>query len=251
MKASTFLSLTAGIALLLATPAFAQPGGGDRGGFGGRGFGGPGGGGMSGLLMNEQVQDEIELVEEQKAELRDLAEEIRDDMRSEMGSLFQGMRDLSEDERREKFGEIRTKMESFQKQAESKIEEVLLPHQFERLKQLNVQQQINGGGGGATGLLQGPLADELGITDEQREEMMAKSQELQADVEKKIQKLREEAREELMSVLTPEQRSKLEKMAGDRFDLPPGGGFRGDRGPGGPRGGQGGRPARGSDQPDA
>jgi Spy/CpxP family protein refolding chaperone len=243
-----FVVAIAALALAAAAPSWAQPGGG-RGGFGG-GRGG-GGFGMTGLLMNEDVQKEIELVDDQVDELQQLGEELRDEMRSEMGSMFQEMRDATDEEREAMREEIGEKMAEFQKKAEGRVKDVLLPHQFDRLKQINTQQQLNAGGG--QGLMRGPLAEELGITDAQREELAEKAREVQEEMQKKIAELRAEAQDDLLSVLKPEQRKKLESMMGEKFEMEQPdfgrgqGGQRGQRG----QGGRGGRGDRGGNQPDA
>ncbi len=214
--------------VLLSATVMAQPGG--RGGFGGPG------GGMTGLLMSGDVRDELEISDEQLSDLRSMGEEMRDQMRS----MFQGMRDLSPEERRERFESMRADMEDMRLQAEDRMGEILLPHQMARLREINLQQQVRRGG--LQGALRGELAQELGISEEQREELAAKAQELQQDLQEKIEQLRKDAREELMSLLTPDQRSKLESMMGSEFEMQ-------ERGFGSRRGGPGGRERGGRGRP--
>ncbi len=218
-------SVVALVIALSCAPAIAQPGG--RGGFGGRG-----GGGMAGLLMSDEVREELEISEDQQADLRAMGDEMRDQMRS----MFEGMRDLPEDERRARFATIREDMQDLQAEAEGRLQDVLLPHQVARLKEINLQQQVRRDG--LSGALRGDLAEELGITDEQREQMVAKAQELQAEMQQKIAELRKDAQDELMSLLTAEQRSKIESMLGTDFEMQERG-FGGRRGGGGTRGGRG------------
>lgn len=211
----TFLSRIAPLAvavaatLMLTSSAFAQPGGGR--GFGGRGGGG---GGLGGLLRSTEVQDEIELVDEQKEELQSINADVRDQMRS----LFEGMRDLSADERREKMQDMRGEMEEIRASVEGQIKDVLLPHQYDRLQQVNLQQNIRRRG--FSGALRGDMAEKLGITEEQLEKMTTRAQELQVEMQEKIAQLRKDSQDELRQMLTPEQRSKLEEMVGTSFDMP-------------------------------
>ena len=72
------------------------------------------------------------------------------------------------------------------------------------------------GTGGA--LANEALAEALGITPEQQERLRAKQEEVAKDVQKKIAEIHREAREELLSVLTPTQRKKLEEMLGEPFE---------------------------------
>jgi Spy/CpxP family protein refolding chaperone len=225
--------------LVAAGLSFAQPpgGGGPRGG-----PGGPfGGGGVLGLAQQQEVQQEIELSEDQQAQLKTLSDTIRSEARDQMQDMFQGMRDLSDEERQAKFAEIRIKFEEINKDAEARMQSVLMPHQIDRLKQIDLQSRIQRGG--AAALSEGELADTLGLSESQRDQIREKSEEVQKDLQAKISQLRVDARNQLLEVLTPEQRSKLESMMGAEFAVPEpqfgGPGGRGGRGFG--VGGRGGR----------
>jgi Spy/CpxP family protein refolding chaperone len=121
------------------------------------------------------------------------------------------------------------------KDLEARLKKELLPHQFERLKQIDVQSRIQQRGAGA--LTSGELAEALDLTDEQREKLEQRAAEVQEELQEKIAKLRIEARNKMLDVLTPEQRAKLESMMGDAFAMPEGG--PGGFGRGGGRGGFG------------
>jgi len=198
---------------LASSPALAQRGG--PGGFGG-GFGGAGGGafGQIGLLDNEDVRKELEIVDEQVDKLTAL----RDKMREEMRSQFQGLRDLSEDERRAKFEEMRTKMEERGKEMQKEVDDILLPQQRERLSQISLQQRLQRAGT-VQGLTSGELAEQLGISDEQKAKMEEAAKEAEKDLQKAIAKARAEAREKILSTLTPEQKDKIKKMLGSEFTM--------------------------------
>lgn len=229
--------------VVVSCPALAQPGGGR--GFGGRGGGGGGGGGITDLLRSEQVRAELEIVDDQLEDIQSIEREIRDEMRS----MFQGMRDMSPEERRERMESMRGEMEEIRASINEQVKDVLLPHQFERLEQIQVQQQVARQGMG--GALSGALAEKLGITEEQQEQMAAKARELQAEIQEKTAQLRQEAQDELLGMLTSEQRAKIEEMMGTKFDLPQGRNF-GGRGAGGnQRGNRGDRGNRGGGRPQA
>jgi len=243
---SRFASLAAVFSLLLV-PALllAQPpGGGFRGGPGGPG-GLFGNGGIANLLQTQEVQSELELNDDQLEKLRAMGDEVRNQIRDEMQGAFQGMRDMTDEERQAKFEEIRAKVDVMRKDGEAKVQKLLLPHQWDRLKQLDLQQRIQQGG--ANALTEGELADTLGLTDAQKEQLKQKSEEVQKSLQDKISQLRADARNQLLDVLTSEQRAKLQTMMGDQFKLPDnppgppqfnrragrnGGGGRGNRGEG-------------------
>jgi Spy/CpxP family protein refolding chaperone len=248
----TWWTLAALVALLTAwtaAPLAAQgPGGPGRGP---RGFGR---GGMqfsaTDLVMIPQVAKEIELVDDQRASLEKLAEESREQMRG----MFEGLRDLSEEERRQKFEEMREKMEASREELTKKVEEVLLPHQRDRLKEISIQIR------GTAALDDKAVAESLGISDEQKEKITAardesreKSRELfeaaraeggggeREAMREKMESLRKETDEKILAVLSDDQRAKFDQLKGKAFEFdrsqlfrPPGGG-RGRRG--GPPGG--------------
>lgn len=266
----------AAVLALIATDVMAQGPGGRRGGPGGPGgpggfrggFGGPGGmmgrfggggGNMLGLVQIEKVQEELELLPDQKEALGKIAEGRPRPERPE-GIDF---RDRSEENRAklEEFMEkMRKEREEFETKAVAQLEEVLFPEQMERLKQIEVQTS------GVRALMIKHVADELKLTADQKEklegvsrevgeEMMGKMREIfssgdREGAREKIDELRKEGDEKILAVLTSEQRAQFDKMKGEPFEMPEmgrGGFGRGGRGgpggPGGPGGrGRGGRP---------
>jgi Spy/CpxP family protein refolding chaperone len=232
------------MAMLMSMPVLAQPQPPQPGGPGGPGFfGGPGGaggffggGGMLGLAQREEVQQELQLVDEQRDKVQGLADDMRNKIRDEMRPIFEQMRDLSDDERRAKFGEIRTKFESLNAEFEKQLDKVLLPHQVERLKQIDLQSRIQRQGTSA--LTSGDIAKTLDLTDEQREKLEKRAEEVRQELQAQIRQLQVDARKKMLDVLTPEQQAKLQKLMGEQFDLPEPqfGGFRGRGGRGGPDG---------------
>ncbi|WP_158261401.1 MULTISPECIES: hypothetical protein [Pirellulaceae] len=224
-------------AVVLATNSAMAQGPGGRGGPGGGGFGGgfggPGGGtDLFGLLNNESVQKELEVVPSQLDDIRKLGEEMRNSMRD----MFQGMRNASEDERREMF----SKLQSAREDVEKDLEKVLMPAQLQRLKQIQVQQQSRGRGG--VSFANPRIVEALGLSEAQLADLRDKAEELQNEMRAKVEELRKEADAELLQMLTPEQQKKWKEMMGEPFEMEqPRGGFQGgarggQRGPGG-RGG--------------
>jgi Spy/CpxP family protein refolding chaperone len=253
---TTIMILVAVSAVAMGSSVFAQPpaGGPPFGGGPGGPPGGPGGffggGGIAGILQIPEVQKEVELTDDQRTELGKLRTEIRDQIRNQMQDSFNGMRDLSDEERQARVDQIRTQMDTIRKDVEGKLQKVLLPNQFDRLKQIDLQSRIQREG--AAALAQGELADQLGLTDAQREQLQQKSEEVQKDLLAKIRQARLDARNQLLDVLTPDQKAKLDALMGTQFDLPegnpnPNGGQPGNRGGGRPgRGARGGRNAGGA-----
>lgn len=222
---------------------------GNRGGFG---FGGFGGGGFSGtgLLRVEKVQTELNLSEDQKTKIREIQEAARSSF--DFGSL----RDLSEEERRAKFTEMREKGEAAAKEASEKINGVLTTEQKNRLDQISLQLR------GIRAVADPEYASKLGISDDQKQkitdiyeaqrEMMGElfsrdqSREEREKNREKMDELRAETDKAVMDVLTADQRTKFEASQGAKFELDRSELFGSFRRPGG-NGGPGGRPQRGND----
>ncbi|GAB6167424.1 hypothetical protein JCM19992_34240 [Thermostilla marina] len=257
---------------MIAGSAMAQPGGrgGPGGGPGGQrgpgmfaGPGGPGGGGMGilGLLRIEQVQKEIELLDDQKADLEKLGEKAREAMRE----VFGDFRNLSREEMQQRREEIQKKMQEQQKKLQAEVEKILLPHQLERLEQIRIQLM------GIQALNDPEVAKKLNITDAQKEKIQKVQEQAREKMREAFQgmrggdgqrpdpeamrerftKLREQIEKDVLAVLTSEQKKKFEELKGEPFELdrsalfrgrgqgqgPGQGRFQGRGGQGGPRGG--------------
>ena len=233
-----FLTLATGITLCLCTADVMAQGRG-RGGQGGPGFarrGGGAAGGTAGLLRREDVRKELELTDEQLEDLQTLNEERGGFDRRALREELEG---LSDEERRERFMEIRDERETEMKE---KLSEVLLPFQVKRLEQISNQAASRSG---SRSLLDGPIAEKLKITDEQKDKIREKAEKLQKEFDEKVAKMRKTMQEEILEELSSSQRKEFEEMMGDDFKFDTNnqqqGGFGRDRG---------GRRGRGGDRGD-
>ena len=241
-------------------------GGGPGGGGGGGGRGGPGGGAQMGdpftLLRIEEVREEIDLDEDQTEALKTLSEDLRPE-RPE-GVDF---RSMGEEERREFFTKMQAELKEKTEAAQEQLSEVLTPGQMDRLQEISLQAR-------GAGALQDPkVAEQLKLTEEQQAELTKKNETVRDTMRERMReafsggdrdpeafaKIRAEIEEDVLSVLTPGQKTQFEEMKGEKFEMPErsfggrGGrdGRGGDRGEGGQRGGgrqrgggdRGGRPA--------
>jgi hypothetical protein len=243
--------IAVGLILGLGGFAVAQGPGGGFGRGGGRGMmmmgrGGAGGEGLALMLLaNEKVREELALDEDQVSQL----DKLREEAMAPPGDF--NFREASEEER-QKFTE---QMAERTKSAIKKMEEILIPPQLDRLREIQIQQQ------GANALMAGFVADKLELTSDQKESLKKIAEEGQAKMREQMQglfagggfddtsrekmretmeKFRKEQDDALLAVLTTDQKTAFEKMKGEPFDLPRGGmGFFGG---GGRRGGPGGGP---------
>ena len=245
------LVATAFGALVWATSAMAQQGPGRGGPRGGGGFMGNRGDPVR-LLALPEVQKELELVDDQKAQIKTLSDETRQKMQKE----FTGMRDIPQAQRAAKFAELQAKLKPLNEEALKKVQEILLPHQWDRLNEISIQVR------GAAALADEKIQKELGLSADQTAKLKTIQDKATADVtalfqaprdpnldedarrarfaetREKMQALIKTASDDATNVLTADQRDKFEKMKGAKIEIQ----FpqRGRGGPGGPGRGNGG-----------
>lgn len=283
MRSPKLFSLLTALALVavVAVQADAQQGGGQggrgRGGVPGGGFGGPGGGGKLGLLHRDEVKKELELLDEQNADIDKLNEELRSQRSSAFAAIqnlpeaerraaiekLQAERNaLSQEERDKQDAERRAQALAQQTEADAKLAEILLPHQMDRLSQIELQQL------GIGALLTEAVAKELGLSDAVKADIESTTRasgekaraEIQAlfqagnrdGIREKMEAIQTGIETEVLAKLTQSQRDKFAEMKGETLDLPRfgfggaggAGGQRGRGGAGGQGGQGGGRPQR-------
>ena len=167
-------------------------------------------------LFNPQVQKELEIVPEQKEKLT----KIRTESMAEMRELYKSLSEVDPAKRQEKYLEAYKKLGA---ETEEKVQAVLLDNQSDRLRQIVLQMKLRHTGyGSANALSNDDLSEALGLTDEQKEQLREKEKEVRAEIARKTRefhdKLREESREEIFSVLTEAQRKKLDDLMGEQYD---------------------------------
>lgn len=162
------------------------------------------------MLGNSGIHNELELMDYQKQKLKDI--------KAQYDNLIKEIR------QRPKEGETDLDKQAKQKEIERAIkdrkrimEEVLLPHQRERLHQISMQMKMTHRG--AVQILSGKeLADLLGLTEEQKQRLKKRSEEIKAEMEAEIAKIKNKARKKLLNELNADQRKQLEKMLGDDYN---------------------------------
>lgn len=180
----------------------------------GRGMWGRNGDSLLNLLMNEKVQEELNFVDDQA----EMVEELQNEFREEMRFMFEDMRNNNEGaDRQEMFDQMREKMTDMNKDFNSKAKELLIDEQIKRLDQLQNQSRMRGGIERA--LQNESFRESLGITDDQMEELREKAEEVRDWSNEQYGKIRKEAQEKVLSVLSKEQRDKIKEMTGDEFEF--------------------------------
>ena len=202
--------LTAGLLVLAASPAFAQPGP-----FG-RMMQAPG---AAMLLRDEKVQTELKLTDDQKAAFMKIGDKYKDDIAKARGDM-----DFK------KMGEL---FQAASADVEKAVPDVLKADQIKRLHQLEVQA------GGLGAFTKDDVATALKLTDKQKKDIDELKTELDKDVQemfkdaprgdqakmgelfKKSQAMRKDAVDKTITTLSDDQKKTWTDLNGDKFEFSP------------------------------
>lgn len=169
------------------------------------------------MLRNKSIREELELADDQFKQMQEFNSQQQKEMQSLTRDLLKGIGNggqLNVDP--DLLKNLQEKMRTRGEQSKKQLEEMLLPHQVTRLKQIAYQRNMENNGS-ANALTNGELAEELQLTDEQKKQLREKSATINKRLEDEIAKLRAEAKEELFSVLSEDQRDKLRHLIGKEF----------------------------------
>jgi Spy/CpxP family protein refolding chaperone len=195
-----------------------------------RGFG-DARGTLLGLLRLEEVQKELKLSEDQATKVNEISEKLRGEMR-EQYAVLQDIENMQE--RRAKTTELSNQLDA---KAREQLREVLSREQMMRLFQIRLQVR-----GAVYALNNTRIAGRLELTDEQKKKVaeldkatqdkiteaysalsnlsQEERREKMAELREKVSKMRNEAEEKALGLLTAEQKEAFEKMKGEKFEPP-------------------------------
>ena len=205
-----------------ACAAQAQEREGARRGFGGRSSRGS----LLGLLRLEQVQKEMKLSEEQTAKVKEVVEKLGTEMREQ----YTALREI--EDRQQRTEKTTALSDEFDGKVREQLRDVVEREQIMRLYQIRMQVRP-----AADSLANRYVAGRLELTDEQKQKLaeiakdsQAKQSELYATMRdatgeqrsetyQKLGKLRSDADEKALGVLTAEQKKSFEEMKGEKIEL--------------------------------
>ena len=168
-------------------------------------FGGPAG--TLDLLADKSVREELEMMDDQYADLQRMNEEVQKRAGDQLRAL-----DFSDREN------LVRQIRNIREQAESDLNSVLLPHQLERLRQLRSQTRLRGRSF-VDVITSEPIRSDIDLSDQQARELREEEQRLEEELQREIARLREKTREELMSRLNRTQREQVEQIFGTPFEF--------------------------------
>lgn len=167
------------------------------------------------LLGNDSIRNELGLTEGQYGGVQKIMKASQDRMskliRTRMMARKEGQSVQLDG------ADFQGLMEENRAQAEDAIEEILLPEQMDRIRQLAYQVEISRTGMGEA-LVSGRLGKEIGVYDDQKQELAERAAKIEAEAKLAILAIKSQARAKLFKELTPEQRKKAEALLGDYFE---------------------------------
>lgn len=162
------------------------------------------------LLNDPGVQKELELVDAQREQLKQMKREFGDEIRSKIDGI---MKNPAEDK-----SQIADVLKDINQRKKNRLAEILLPHQVDRLKQISLQAHVNQAGLDRA-LASKALMEELGIDENQQTELAKKAEQLNKEFNEKVAQLKSNLRDELLNELKPEQREKMRQLLGSKFEF--------------------------------
>ncbi len=165
------------------------------------------------LLFRPVVREELRIEEEQEQQLRQLG----DDLRNQWQIMWREVQQLPLEQR---WQTMRQRIVQQRQQIDQQVRQILQDDQLTRLKQVQLQVQMQQRG--MTEILTSPeIRQALGLTDEQTVEFRQVVYQAEQEMQQQIRAAEQQAREKIVSVLNPQQRSKWQELVGTPFE--PGG----------------------------
>ena len=188
-----------------------------------------------GLLQSPRIQKELSITEEQKTQLQELSQRVRKQFRDR----FNGLENLSKEERRKRLDDIQKTMPQDMKKRmdlmRKGIAEILTVEQQKRWRQIELQQE------GPMALERPDVAEAVGLTPEQKSKIAQVNRETQDKTQALFQEIRngdrqsrneriaqlrgksrqisDEGDKTAMAILQPEQKKKLAELLGEPFQM--------------------------------
>jgi len=176
-------------------------------------------------LMSPQVQDQLELIAEQKKEITSLSDALKlrhVELREQMQQFQES--GVTVEQVKEKQAELQALLDVEKESAKEALLGALLPHQQQRLKETLAQilvQQAARKEKVASSLLVPDVRELLEVSPEQAKRIKAKSKKLQKEIAEKLAKLQQEARQEILQELDDKQKAKYKRLFGEHASTLP------------------------------
>ncbi|MFT5523002.1 MAG: hypothetical protein ACI9HK_000946 [Pirellulaceae bacterium] len=174
------------------------------------------------MLRLPQFAKEIELVDEQKKKIEELQKDANELRQAAWGEYSKVAHQRNGNGNVTDFQKLQAEFQKSRqetaKRLQERLDEILLPHQVARLRELLIQIKI--ATRGVYAMSDTDIAEALDVSEEQKKELKQKQAEAQRKLQEEISKLRATYQEEVLKdVLSREQLLKLEKIQGKKYEV--------------------------------
>lgn len=173
------------------------------------------------LLSNEDLRREIEMTNSQLSELKSGIASVREEFRAESNDLMKAFLDAQgKSGKVETFGNRQSELnKSIKIRISEEAVNVLLPFQMKRLTELSFQLASRRNTGYSAFLTSTLMVEQLKIDKKQKRKIETAGEQLQAEFEEDMEKLKSKYRNKLNDCLSDAQRKKLDEILGDKLKV--------------------------------
>ena len=178
------------------------------------------------LNFNTELRKELEVVDDQVKSVKKLGQDYQREMmefHQEHGKMGLEIQKLMQDGKHAEAGELGQEYQrlnqEFSDGFRKKAEEVLLPHQIRRLKQIAKRQgaRYSNQFGDQFGIPVS-VADEIGLSAEEKKRLIDAVKVAREEYYAAVADARKKANEKIMASLTTEQKEKMQEILGEEYD---------------------------------
>ena len=163
-------------------------------------------GSVLGLLADQNVRAELEMVDDQYEQLKQLNSSIQQRSAEQLKAIDFKSADWTQ------------QLSGIRERASNELNSLLLPHQIDRLKQIRMHSQLRRRSF-VDIITSDPVKSDLEISEDQTSRLRKAEKEIEEKLQKEIARLRAEARDKLLGELDSGQKAKVESMFGDVFEF--------------------------------
>lgn len=178
------------------------------------------------ISNNPQLQKELDFVDDQLKDLEKMARDFQARFMKFNASRQEEMLEIQElvnngehKKAMEKSKKIQAENMEFMKEYREKANDLILPHQMKRLRQISRQESLKyqSGYGDEFGV-PFALADDIGLTAAEKGKLRDAIQEAREEYYEKLEKLKAAAHKKILASIPKEKRGKLEEFLGKKYD---------------------------------
>jgi len=172
------------------------------------------------ISHSKVLMKELEIVDSQAKELSRISQDYQKLLFTVNQANQQIMLKAQQEGRKLNYDEYMKPMSEVTKKMEAELEELLLPHQVKRIKQLAVRQQLVVLSGYSDDLSYPlELAKPMGLSSVELKELKELVSNTRAEYEEKVKKLQDDARDKILKSLPEEKREIYLDIVGEPFDF--------------------------------